>query len=261
MKRIRKSSKRALQIFVALVITIQSGRVAAPQSPRHESRERDKQIETGLNLLREVVLKEAEDLRLIENRVYVYKASATTLSRQSHEESTQLLERAIGQIDTEMADLQNPVVKQQFRIADLRRLRDQVVLALSELDPIRALRSVRTNKGQREPDDSGTPADPILESLVLQKAAAANPALVLERATKSLNSTLSADVVDTYEALRERNPEMGRRLGCAIVARLRDETPGLHLPQEDGVNFSLRAPFWRLPEMIFCMLQTIAAAT
>jgi len=189
----------------------------------NESRDREKQIETGLKLLREVVLKEAENLRLVENRAYVYRSSATTLSKKNHEESTQLLERAIGQIDAEMAELQTPLV--QYRIADLRRLRDQMVLVLSELDPIRALRSVRASKGEPQPDDSRPPVDPALESLVLQKAAATNPALVLDRATKSLSGTLFPDVVDTYEALRERNPEMGRQLACAIVARLRDETP------------------------------------
>jgi hypothetical protein len=91
MKQNPESSKRALRIFVALVITIQSGRVVVGQSLMpHESRGREKQIKTGLNLLREVVLKEAENLRLVENRAYVYKSSATALSTKSHEESTQL---------------------------------------------------------------------------------------------------------------------------------------------------------------------------
>ena len=222
----RKSFSRAVRTSVALIIIIQSGRVVVGQSPKPpESREREEQIQTGLSLLREVVLKEAAKLRLVENQVYVYKSAATALSKKSHEESVQLLERAIVQIDTALADLQTPVTQQHYRMADLRRLRDQVVLVLSELDPMRALRAVRSSKGQLEPNNSQTPVDPALESLVLQKTAATNPALVLERATESLSGTLSPDVVDTYEALRERNPDMGRQLGCAIVARLRDEPP------------------------------------
>ena len=243
MKHKSESVERGLRMLFALVITVQSARVVVGQSAKpRESREREQQVQTGLNLLREVVLKEADNLRLVENRAHVYKSAAAALAKRNPEESTQLLERAIGQIDAALADLRNAVAQQKYPIDDLRRVRDDLVLALSELDPTRALRAVDANKGRREPDDPRTPVDPDLESLVLQKAAATNPALVLERATKSLN-TLSPGTVDTYVALRDRNPELGRQLGGAIVARLRGESPDPNSPAAQ-VAFALMADIW-----------------
>ncbi|HEU4387397.1 MAG TPA: hypothetical protein VFV34_06340, partial [Blastocatellia bacterium] len=90
---------------------------------------------------------------------------------------------------------------------------------------MRALSALRANKRQPGDDDHRTASDPDLESLVLQKAAATDPALVLDWAIKCLNGSLTPGVVDTYIALRGVSPEMGRQLGRAIVARLPDEVP------------------------------------
>ncbi len=207
------------------------------QSSKPHEGERELQIQTGLQLLREVVLKEAGDLRLVENRVYVYRSAAATLAKKTAEESAQLLERAITEIDTQLTPVGD--APQPYPVEQLRRVRDEVVLALAELDPLRALRAIHGNKnyGRR------TPADKDLELRVLEKSVATNPSLVLESGLKSLRGTLSPSVVQTYIALREKNPEMGRQLGGAIVERLRGESPEPHSPAAQTA-FALLADIW-----------------
>ena len=91
-------------MLFALALVIQPVRAALGQAakPRESSDREERQTQTGLNLLRKV-LKEAEDLRLVENRAYVYKSAAVVLSRRSPEESVQLLERALIEINTALA--------------------------------------------------------------------------------------------------------------------------------------------------------------
>jgi hypothetical protein len=233
-----------LRTIFALALVVQPARVVLAQSAKpRESSERERQTQTGLNLLRKVVLKEAEDLRLVENRAYVYKAAAAALSKRSPEESVQLLERALIEIDTAL-DAQ-PVVggQQQYPVEGLRRVHDEVVLTLSELDPMRALKALDASQDESEQNGRRTPADSDLKSRVLQKAVAADPALVLERALKSVNDALSPGLVETCVALREKNPEMGRQLGGAIVERLRSESPDPHSPAAQAA-FALMADIW-----------------
>jgi hypothetical protein len=240
-KQSSSATKRILRLLFALALVVQPGGAVLGQSAKpRESRDREQQTQTGLNLLNEVVLKEAEELRLVDNRAYVYKSAAAALAKRRPKQAIQLLERALNEIDTAAATQPVDDAQQQYSLEGLRRVRDEVVLALSEVDPMRALKAMHANKGE---SDSRTPGDSDLESRVLQKGAAKDPALILERALKDLSDKVSPGLVETCVALREKDPEMGRKLGGAIVERLRSESPDPHSPAAQAA-FALMAEIW-----------------
>jgi hypothetical protein len=231
-------------LFIALVVALQSGRAVVAQTAKQiANTERTVKIQTGFKLLRDVVLEEVENLRLVENRAFVYKSAAAALSATDAGESVQLLEKAIGQIDGAVAELQNADVAQQHRMDDLRRLRNESVLALAEVNPSRALALIHPNQRRHEEDKRQADFTPDIESQVLQRGVAKNPGLVLDRAIKSLDGPVSPGLVDTCIALRAENPEMGRQLGSAIVARLRRENPDPHSPAAQAA-FALMSDLW-----------------
>jgi hypothetical protein len=221
-----------------------TGTASQTQNAQLKDADKDKRVQRGITLVMDV-LKDADSLRSTSNRVFVYKTAARLLAEKDPQLSAQLFGKALESIKAAAAAVADDDPQRNERLSEIYRIRSEVILDLSNLDPLRAFEALQADRSVPPPAE-GTSAymtsgrflsgmrytiprysdDQDITAQVVGKVARKNPDLALEFATKRLANGVSDDVLQAYVGLRERDPKLARSLARDIVARLKTEKPG-----------------------------------
>ncbi|HEU4390993.1 MAG TPA: hypothetical protein VFV34_24520 [Blastocatellia bacterium] len=248
--RKRVSRCRVVASAISMTLMLPGMVWGSVQSPTAQSEKtnKEKQTENGLSLIMDV-LNAADSLQSVNNRIYVYKEAAGILAEKDPALATQLFNKALENIKAASDAIGKDNLQRAERLAELRQMRNEVILGLSDLDPIRALevlKAERSGQPSQPPEgrttvymtastagsmmpvsvDRQVDSDDGITGQIIANVARKNADLALDFATRQLGRGVTEDIVQAYVGLRDSDPKLARSLARDIVARLKTEKPG-----------------------------------
>jgi len=234
---VKKITKRRYGLAGAMLLIISLFQIdqrslAQTGQPQPAQREKKESLEKRMALL-EDALKEADALRLIENRAYVYTTAARLLAASDAERSVRLLNQAYEQIVAAIFSINREDPQAEPSMTELEQSRRNIIIQLSDLDPLRALdllQSFPKMVADGDHQQMSSSPDKEFEALVLSKAARQKPQQVLNLTLQKLANGLTPEAVAIYAALKANDAKLAEQLAQAMASRTANEKADPRLP-------------------------------
>lgn len=199
--------------------------------------------EKSLNLLK-ALGRESEQFSLPFNRVSARIVVADLLWNSDEKTARAIFQNAIadislmlGQIPPENADADDEYNTERYKtLADIKSVRNDLLLALAERDPKFALDTfqfliVRDAEGKSVFDEDAT-----LELDLAAKITASDPKKAYELAKKNLENNLGGNLFSTLENLYDKDAELGARLAQDILTKIKRKDTIISSPSDIAAN-------------------------
>ena len=178
----------------------------------------------------EQFIDQIESLRLVRNKVYLYRQAADALAASQRQEATDLLVRAFTDLESAQESLRDQRIRDPQQMKELDFAKRPLILQLIRVNQSEGLHVLE----QPQTADSDTE----FQRLVFEQLASTDVGAAQASALRKLSSGATPAAVAAYAVLQQRDPAAARVLATDIVARLASQDPAKDL-QAVQTAFSL----------------------
>lgn len=222
--------KRSLHLFITALLIVVPATGQTPVASKQETASKEQKPDDAqtkltaqaLELL-DAVLKDAEQLRLPQNRVYVSLMSAELLWNHDEQTARVLLKNAMADFRAILAVSDDGKMPQAYRQRMERsQLREKILFALARHDARLARAFLAETRSDAPPNpELQVENEGALEVRLAMVIAANDPAQALEMAQKSLAKGFTYALPELVSKIHEKDPDAAAQLTGDILTKLK----------------------------------------
>lgn len=225
---IRKKIALALVLSLLTSVFVAAQTADKPDSAKAEEKKAREETEKKALVLVDEVIKEAQSLRLPENRIRMQAIAANLLWKRDERRARALFKQATDGVKEMMVQAGSPLGPYNVQIVLSMQTREQikqeVLQLLAQNDPKLArefLRSVRNPAQEQEANNQPYAVDDGQELRLASQIAATDPEQALQIAEESISRGLNMELINVFNQIASKDREMGNKLLTALMKNLR----------------------------------------
>lgn len=195
-----------------------------PDKPKFEISD-DLRAKANSTLL--AMAREADQFFLPENRIKARIMVAHLLWDQEPKQSMQLMQNAIGEMDTLVNGLLNSELSENdyyYEVYTVGELRKSLLLELAEHDPVAALAAFKSLSRKKAEGEDLFDGDADFELELAKNIAAKDPNKAFEVAMRKLESGLGYGAFEALENIYKKDKDLGAKMAREILRQIKAQS-------------------------------------